>query len=290
MSPPNAPPINRPRGALHVRGRSLVWGDRTYVMGVVNVTPDSFSGDGTIDAASAIARGLEQHAACSDLIDVGAESTRPGHVQVDERIELARIVPVIEGLRQRLPGAILSADTYKPAVFRAARQAGADVLNSVWGLPEALLEAAAESRSPVVIMHNKAKAEYEGGVMDEVLRFLSGAAEHAVRAGIPPEHVILDPGIGFGKTPDHNLEVLRDLARLPALGFPTLIGTSRKSTIGKLTGRPPAERVFGTTATTALAVAAGIDIVRVHDVPAARDAVSVADAIVRDWRPPGWTT
>ena len=278
------------RGALRVRGRALPWGERTYVMGIVNVTPDSFSGDGVPAAQDAIAHALAQHERSSDILDVGAESTRPGHVPVDERTELARLLPVIEGVRRALPGAILSADTYKGNVFRAAHAAGADILNSVWGLPDALLAAAAECRAPVVVMHNKTHASYEGNVMDEVLRFLEEAAQRAMRAGIPAEHVILDPGIGFGKTPDHNIAVLRELHRLVALGFPTLIGTSRKSTIGKLTGKKPRQRTHGTSATTALAIAAGIDIVRVHDVEEARDAVSVTDAIVRDWRPAGWTS
>jgi dihydropteroate synthase len=258
-------------------------------MGVVNVTPDSFSGDGLPDADAAVARALLQHERSSDIIDIGAESTRPGHAAVDAATERARLLPVLEGVRRALPGAIVSADTHKAGVFRAAHAAGADILNCIWGLPDDLLAAAAELGTPVVIMHNKDKAEYAGGVVDEVLEFLWEAAQRAIRAGIPAAHVLLDPGIGFGKTADHNIEVLRDLARLPKLGFPTLIGTSRKSTIGKLTGKPPSQRLFGTTATTALAVAAGIDVVRVHDVTAARDAISVADAIVRDWRPRGWT-
>ena len=278
------------RGALRVRGREFPWGARTYVMGIINVTPDSFSGDGVPDAPAAVERAAQQHAASSDFLDIGAESTRPGHVAVDAATEIARLVPVVSGVRARFPDAVLSADTYKPEVFRAAHAAGADILNCVWGMPQALLEAAAEARVPVIVMHNKERAHYEGAVMDEVLAFLEDAAERAVAAGIPHDHVILDPGIGFGKTPDHNIEVLRDLARLPQLGFPTLLGTSRKSTIGKLTGKThPADRVDGTTATTALAVAAGIDVVRVHDVAPARDAVSVADAIVRNWRPVSWT-
>jgi dihydropteroate synthase len=258
-------------------------------MGIVNVTPDSFSGDGVPDAAGALAHALEQHAKSSDILDIGAESTRPGHEPIDAQTEMARLLPVIRTVRERLPDAIVSADTFKADVFRAAHEAGADIVNSVWGLPDAILEAAAQAGAPVVIMHNKERAVYDGPVMDEVLRYLDEAANRAVRAGIPAEHVILDPGIGFGKTPDHNIEVLRELARLPRLGFPTLIGTSRKSTIGKLTGKKPDERVFGTAATTALAIAAGIDIVRVHDVAEARDTVSVADAVVRDWRPHSWT-
>ena len=283
------PSLQSKRGALRVRGRELPWGARTYVMGIVNVTPDSFSGDGVLEPHDAVVHALAQYERSSDILDIGAESTRPGHVQVDEETEGARLLPVIQGVRRALPNAILSADTYKAGVFSAAHAAGADIVNSVWGLPDTLLEAAAECGAPVVIMHNKHEARYEGSAMDEVLRFLDDAARRAMRAGIPHEHVILDPGIGFGKTPDHNIEVLRDLSRLVALGFPTLIGTSRKSTIGKLTGKKPPQRTHGTSATTALAIAAGIDIVRVHDVEEARDAVSVSDAIVRDWRPPEWT-
>ena len=276
------------RGSLRVRGRELPWGRRTYLMGIVNVTPDSFSGDGVLASGDAIAHALAQHERSSDLLDIGAESTRPGHLAVDEETECSRLVPVVQGVRRALPDAIISADTYKAGVFRAAHAAGADMLNSVWGLPDALLDAAAECKAPVVIMHNKQEAKYDGAVMDEVLRFLEEAAKRAMRAGIPAEHVILDPGIGFGKTPDHNIEVLRELHRLVELGFPTLIGTSRKSTIGKLTGKKPPLRTHGTSATTALAIAAGIDIVRVHDVDQARDAISVSDAIVRNWRPAGW--
>jgi dihydropteroate synthase len=275
--------------ALHVRGRSFEWGSRTYVMGIVNVTPDSFSGDGRADAQSAVAHGVAQAQAGSDIVDIGAESTRPGHAPVDEETERARLIPVVRGLRQALPDAVLSVDTYKPGVLRAAIAAGADMLNSVWGLPDKLLAAAAECGVPVAIMHNKTQAQYDGNVMDEVLAFLDDAAQRAMRAGIARESILLDPGIGFGKTPDHNIEVLRELHRLPSLGFPTLLGTSRKSTIGKLTGRrQPQERLFGTAATTALAVAARIDVVRVHDVAETRDVVSVSDAIVRDWRPATW--
>lgn len=257
-------------------------------MGVVNVTPDSFSGDGITDPDEAIAHAIAQGQR-ADIVDIGAESTRPGYVPVDDATEMHRLLPVVERVRERSPQAIISVDTYKPQVFRAAHAAGADILNSVWGLPDALLDAAAQAQVPVVIMHNKQRAHYDGDVMDEVLQFLEEAARRAIRAGIPQERTILDPGIGFGKTPDHNIVVLRELRRLVALGFPTLIGTSRKSTIGKLTGKPPKRRVAGTTATTALAVAAGIDIVRVHDVDEAIDAVHVSDAIMRDWRPDGWT-
>ena len=288
MSLPGNPPVDT-RGALELRGRTLAWGTRTLLMGIVNVTPDSFSGDGIAQPEAAIEHAVHQHTASSDILDIGGESTRPGHEPVSEQTELDRILPVIAGVRARLPDAILSVDTYKPAVFCAAHGAGADMLNSVHGLPDALLAAAAERRVPVVIMHNKQEARYDGDVMDEVLAFLEEAAGRALRAGLQREAIVLDPGIGFGKTAEHNVRVLSQVHRLCALGFPTLLGASRKSTLGALTGRGVHERAFGTAAITALAVQAGVDIVRVHDVEESRDVVSVADAIVRGWRPFGWT-
>ena len=276
------------RGALRVRGRTLAWGARTYVMGIVNVSPDSFSGDGALDAPTVLERVASQQAAGSDLIDIGAESTRPGNQPIDAATELGRLVPVVAAARAADPRAILSIDTFKADVYRAAHAAGGDILNSIWGASDALVDAALETGSPIVVMHNKAVAIYEGDVVDDVLATLAAAAQRCVRAGIPPEHVILDPGIGFGKTPEHNLAVLNALPRLVALGFPTLIGTSRKSTIGRLTGRDVDRRAFGTAATVALAAAAGVDVVRVHDVADQRDVVNVTDAIVRGWRPAGW--
>jgi dihydropteroate synthase len=278
----------RARGALTLRGRRFVWGAQTYVMGIVNATPDSFSGDGRPDADGAVEYALCLAGESADILDIGAESTRPGHTPIDASEELRRLLPVVRGLRAALPGAVISIDTYKPAVFAAAHAAGGDLLNSVWGFDDELLAAAAERNVPVVIMHNKRVAVYEGEVVDEVLGYLEHQAERAVRAGFAPERVILDPGIGFGKTPEHNLALLGALPRLTRLGFPTLLGTSRKSTIGKLTGRDVAHRSYGTAATVALAIAAGIDIVRVHDVAAMRDVARVSDAIVRGWRPAGW--
>ncbi|HTJ27367.1 MAG TPA: dihydropteroate synthase [Candidatus Limnocylindria bacterium] len=278
----------RERGALRLRGRTLPWGVRTYVMGIVNVTPDSFSGDGVPDPGDAARRAREQLADGADLLDVGAESTRPGGTPIDARTERARLLPAVAAIRAAAPEAIVSVDTFKADVFRAAYAGGGDLLNSIWGAPNELIAACVETGAPIVVMHNKGVAVYERDVVDEVLAFLDDAAARCVRAGISAEHVILDPGIGFGKLPEHNLAVLRALDRLVALGFPTLLGTSRKSTIGKLTGRTVDAREFGTAATVALAVAAGIDIVRVHDVGEQRDVVRVADAIVRNWRPEDW--
>ena len=257
-------------------------------MGIVNVTPDSFSGDGIESEGRATEYALSQLSLGADLLDLGGESTRPGHQPVDERVEMARVIPVIDAVRRARPGAPISIDTYKPDVARAARIAGADMINSVWGTPPELLDVAAELEMPIVAMHNQSGTHYDGPVVDAVLAYLEGCASSAVARGVPPQRVILDPGIGFGKNAEQNLAVLARLDRLVALGFPTMIGTSRKSTIGKLTGREAGDRVYGTVATTALAIAAGIDIVRVHDVAAARDSISVSDAIVRGWRPAEW--
>ncbi len=276
------------RASLSVRGRTFAWGTRTYVMGIVNATPDSFSGDGFPVAGDAIEHAVTLANAGADLVDIGAESTRPGHDPIARDEECRRLLPVVHGVRAREPAAVISVDTFKADVFAAACDAGADVLNSIWGLDEALLEVAAQRGVPVVVMHNKRVAVYERDVVDEVLAYLDAQAARAVARGIARERIIVDPGIGFGKTPEHNLAILGALERIAALGFPTLLGTSRKSTIGKLTGRSAQERAFGTAATVALAVAAKIDVVRVHDVREMRDVVRVADAVVRGWRPPAW--
>ncbi len=277
------------RGSLRVRSARLAWGEQTYVMGIVNVTPNSFSGDGVEDATQATVRAIAHWNAGADLLDVGGESTRPGHQPVGASIEIARVVPAIRAVRSQLPNAPISVDTYKPAVLRAAHAAGADLVNSVWGASDELLDLVAELQIPIVAMHNQTGTHYEGLVVDDVLRYLNDCATRAVERGIARDAIIVDPGIGFGKTADQNIAVLQALDRVVALGFPTMIGASRKSTIGKLTGRDLGDRIYGTVATTALAVKAGIDIVRVHDVAAARDAVAVADAIVRGWRPAQWT-
>ncbi len=275
--------------SLRLRGTDLQWGARTHVMGIVNVTPDSFSGDGLEDAAAATQRAVLHWNAGADVIDVGGESTRPGHEPVHESVETARVLPVVRAVRSRLPEAPISIDSYKPGVVRAAHAAGADLVNCVWGAPDELLAVAAELGMPIVAMHNQIGTSYDGAVVDAVVRYLDDCAARATARGISAERIVLDPGIGFGKTAEQNLAVLSALDRIVALGFPTMIGTSRKSTIGKLTGRLPGDRIYGTAATTALAVQAGIDMVRVHDVAAARDAIAIADAIVRGWRPVDWT-
>ena len=280
---------------LIIRGRRLAWGERTYVMGIVNVTPDSFSGDGLlasgvhpVEAALGQARGMVTDGA--DLLDVGGESTRPGHAAVDEAEELRRIIPVVRAIRQAVPDTPISIDTTKPAVAEAALEAGADVLNDVWGVADSgLVDLAVAGRVPIILMHNKTEPVYEDVVTD-VVDALRAAASRAIDAGVAPEALIVDPGIGFGKTPDQNLAVLSSLEAIVAIGQPVLLGTSRKSTLGRLLNLPAEERVEATVATTALGIAKGVDIVRVHDVRANVRAARTSDAIVRGWRPDGWTS
>ena len=274
---------------LRFRNRGFERGKRTLVMGILNVTPDSFSGDGRVALREALERAQVQRDAGADTIDIGGESTRPGHLPISIAEEIERVIPVVRAVRERFPDWPISIDTYKPEVARAALDVGADCVNSIWGANDDTIDLALEFGASLAIMHNRERP-CEGEIVEEVLRALLADAVRAQRRGVPADRIFLDPGIGFGKTPDQNVALLAHLDRLVALGFPTLLGTSRKSTLGMLSGRGrPEERVFATAATTALAIAAGIDIVRVHDVAATRDVVAVSDAIVRGWRPTTWT-
>jgi dihydropteroate synthase len=263
------------------------------VMGIVNVTPDSFSDGGEwLDARAAVAHGRELVAQGAAILDVGGESTRPGAEPVTEAEELRRVVPVLEGLRGA--GARLSVDTSKAAVAAAALDAGATIVNDVSALrgDPAMAALVAERGCDVCLMHMLGEPRtmqrdpsYDDVVVD-VKAFLAARLEFAVEQGIAEERVWLDPGIGFGKTIDHNLELLRRLGELVELGRPLVIGTSRKSFLGRITGRGPRERVAGTIATNVLALAAGASIFRVHDVAQARDALAVAAATLRGrWHP-----
>jgi dihydropteroate synthase len=272
---------------MRIGDRSFDWGTRTFVMGILNVTPDSFSGDGlmadgTDRVDDAVARAHAMAADGAEILDVGGESSRPGHVAVDADEEIRRIVPVISALRAALPAMPLSVDTVKPAVAAAAIDAGAGLVNDIWGVAEddRLARIAAERGVPLVLMHNRAEARYTS-VVAEVIGDLQRAIDRAMRAGVPWESIVVDPGFGFGKAPQHNLAVLRDLAAFRVLGRPILLGTSRKSTLGKVLDLPPGERVEATVATTVLAAAAGVDIVRVHDVRENVRAARMADAVVR---------
>lgn len=270
-----------PLSPLSVRGKRFEWGTRTYLMGIVNVTPDSFSGDGVLDNPSALQTTLERLVTADcDIIDVGGESTRPGHTPVTEEEELARVIPALTELRRRtdLP---ISIDTFKPAVAERAIAVGADIINCVWGAPQQMTQVAIARRVPLIVMHNQAYTSYERDCTNEVIDWLRSQTETAIRAGLPAQHLIVDPGIGFGKTAVHNLEILTRLAEFKALAHPLLLGVSRKSFIGKLTGQDASHRAFGTAAAVSLGVAAGADIVRVHDAVEMRSVIQVADAIVR---------
>jgi dihydropteroate synthase len=277
---------------IRIGPTTFVWGQRTYVMGILNVTPDSFSGDGLLAGADpvegALATARRMVAEGADLLDIGGESTRPGHVPVDAAEEIARVVPVISAVAAALPEVAISVDTAKPAVAEAALAAGAHLLNDVWGTDPgvgAMAGVAAGVGVPLIVMHNRAEARYERAVVTEVLADLHAALERAMAAGVPETNLIVDPGIGFGKTADHNLAVLRHLGSLSRLGRPVLLGTSRKSTLGRILDLPVEDRLEATIATTALGIAAGVDIVRVHDVRPNVRAARVSDAIVRGhWR------
>ena len=270
-------------------------GRRTLIMGVLNATPDSFSDGGQFeDPEQAIRAGRAMARDGADIIDVGGESTRPGADPVSAEIEVARVAPVISGL---VDAGIthISIDTTKARVAEAALLAGATIVNDISGLsfdPE-LAAVTAEHGAMLVLSHTRGRPHemqsglvtYPEGVVDTVRSFLDAALARAETAGVGPESVFVDPGIGFGKTVDHNLDLLRHLGRLRVSGCPILVGTSRKSFLGTLTGRSVSERVFATASSVALSVAAGADAVRVHDVGAMRDVVRVADAWVRGAAP-----
>lgn len=278
------------------------WGERTYIMGILNATPDSFSGDGLLGREDAVSQALKQAedflAHGADILDVGGESTRPGAETVSEAEEIERVIPVVEALRKAFPEVCISVDTYKAGVARRALDLGADWVNDIWGFradPD-LAPVAASHHAPVVLMHNRLKpgsaavearlggrfvgVEYNdliGDVCKELLYSVSLA--HA--AGIPDAQIILDPGIGFGKTVGQNLELLDRMDEIKALGFPLLAGPSRKSFIGYTLDLPPEERVEGTAAAVAISIDRGADIVRVHDVAVMARVARMTDAIVR---------
>ena len=276
------------------------WGSRTYVMGVINMSPESFSGDGFRDIEKAVEQGLRFVEEGADILDVGGESTRPltsarvesgvsgvnqskasQAVDVDE--ELRRVIPVIERLSAEVD-VPLSVDTYKSEVAKRAVEAGAAIINDVWGLKAdaGLAEVAKNCDAPLILMHNQQGTHYDD-LLSEIKRSLQESVRTAIDAGVPAANVWIDPGFGFGKTPEHNLELLRRLNEVKALGFPVLVGTSRKSTIGAVLGLPIDERLEGTAATVALAIANGADVIRVHDVKAMARVARMADAVVRGW-------
>jgi len=268
-------------------GARVFQGAGPFLMGVLNVTPDSFSDGGRyLDPEAALARAGTLLAEGADLVDVGGESTRPGAAPVPAEEEIRRVVPVIERLRARFPGAPISIDTTKPEVARAALRAGADLVNDVQALgAPGMAELVAGSGAAAVLVHMRgtpadmrSRARY-GDVVAEVAAELREAMRRALAAGVPEDRILLDPGIGFAKTAEQSLAVLAGLARLRELGRPLLVGPSRKSFIGDVTGAPAADRLPGTLAAVAACVLAGAEFLRVHDVAAARQAARVASAI-----------
>ncbi|HHV28989.1 dihydropteroate synthase [Acetivibrio mesophilus] len=256
--------------------------EKTYVMGILNVTPDSFSDGGQyIKIDSAIKRAKEMVDAGADIIDVGGESTRPGYQQVDALEEINRVVPIIESLSKEL-NVPISVDTSKALVAEKALCAGACIVNDVWGLQKdpAMAEVVSKHGAGVIMMHNSDTKEYRD-LMGDIIRFLRKSIEIAEKVGITRENMVVDPGIGFGKTLEHNLEVMRRMRELNTLNLPVLLGTSRKSLIGNVLDLPVNERLEGTAATITLGIANGADIVRVHDVKEMVRVVRMTDAMVR---------
>ncbi len=288
---------------LTIGPKQFEWDTRTYLMGILNATPDSFSGDGLLAHSTQVVEQAVLQAgrfleAGADILDVGGESTRPGAENVSAAEECARVLPIIRALAKAYPEVALSIDTYKASVAQAALEAGAHLVNDVWGLradPQ-MGAVVASASAPVVLMHNRSKpgnaqvqarlgGRYVGveyaNLFEDVKRELLESVCLAHEAGIPDEHIILDPGIGFGKTVQQNLALLDHLDVLKSLGYPILLGTSRKSFIGYTLDLPPNERVEGTATTVAIGIARGADIVRVHDLEVMARTARMADAIVR---------
>ena len=288
--------------SLQVGSFTFDWGSRTYVMGILNVTPDSFSGDGIIAKGEVVKSAVDQarefilHGA--DILDVGGESTRPGSEPVNAEEEMERVIPVIEELRKNFPQVLISIDTYKAKVADAAIQAGANIINDVWGFraDSELASVAAKHKAPAILMHNRSNpasvevreklggtylgAEYDD-LLEDVKRELIASVEIAVKAGVEERFILLDPGIGFGKKREHNLELINRLREIRSLGYPVLLGTSRKSFIGFTLDLPPDQRVEGTAATVAVGITRGADLIRVHDVKEMVRVAKMTDAIVR---------
>jgi dihydropteroate synthase len=269
------------------------WGERTYVMGIINVSPDSFSGDGITDLKAASAQAHRFISEGADILDIGGESTRPGASPVLVEEEIRRVIPVIERLSSEV-SVPLSVDTYKSEVAAQAIRAGATIINDQWGLKydSRLAELAAEHGVPIILMSNQRdKGGYDAGIqrdiayyddlMTEVTSSLNNSLDLAAKLGVPPENIIIDPGIGFGKSWRQELEIIRRLDELQGLGRPILIGPSRKSFIGMILDLPASERLEGTAAAVAIGIAKGADIVRVHDVQQMVRVCRVSDAIVR---------
>lgn len=287
---------------LRLNQSEFEWGKRTYIMGILNLTPDSFSGDGLFGSpdprSAALLQAQRFLESGADILDLGGESTRPGAEIINAQEERERVIPVLQALAREFPQAVLSVDTYKAEVAEAALEAGAHLLNDVWGLraDPRMAQVAARAQAPIVLMHNRSRpnnarieaalgGRYVGmeyaNLLEDVKKELLEAVRLAEEAGIPRAHLLLDPGLGFGKTVEQNLRLLNQLPEICALGFPVLLGPSRKSFIGYTLNLPPHQRVEGTAAAVAIGIARGADLIRVHDVEAMTRVARMTDAIVR---------
>jgi dihydropteroate synthase len=298
---------------MSTKPTSFKWGERTYIMGILNVTPDSFSGDGVAAAkdtvaetdtlkkediiAKAVAQAKQFVTDGADIIDIGGESTRPGSTPISAEEELARVLPVVQAVRQAVD-VVISIDSYRASVAEAALAAGANWLNDVWSLrmdPD-MAKLAAQAGCPIVLMHNRSKPknvaqeEKLGGrfigvkyndLITDIKRELQESIDIALKAGVQESQIIIDPGIGFGKTVEQSLQLLNQIDQFKVMGFPILLGPSRKSFIGYTLDLPPDQRVEGTAATVAIGIDRGADIVRVHDVKTIVRVARMTDAIVR---------
>ena len=267
---------------MKIGNKSFELGKRTYIMGILNVTPDSFSDGGKFNnIEKAIEHAKEMIAEGVDIIDIGGESTRPNHTAVGEEEEIKRVVPIISALSKEFDVPI-SIDTYKGRVAECAIEAGAALINDVWGFKKDpyIAQVAAKYGVPCCLMHNRDNTDYNN-LIEDILKDLKECIDIALKAGVKEENIILDPGIGFGKTYEQNLATMNRLEDLRKLGYPVLLGTSRKSMIGNALNLPVEERVEGTIATTVMGIMKDCDFIRVHDIKANKRAAIMTDAIVR---------
>lgn len=269
------------RKPLTINGITLDYTKETFIMGILNVTPDSFSDGGNYTSvAKAVAQAKKMVAEGAKIIDVGGESTRPGHVEISEEEEIARVVPVIEALVREVH-AVISIDTYKANVAEAAINAGAHMINDVWGAKAdaRMASVAAQYNVPIILMHNRDNTDYKYFWL-EVHKDLQQSLAIARAAGVPDAHIILDPGIGFGKTTAQNIKMMQHLPDLVAMGYPVLLATSRKSMIGNVLDLPTAERLEGTMATVVYGIDRGCHMMRLHDIEPMRRAMKMTDVLV----------
>ncbi|MBW4084915.1 dihydropteroate synthase [Paenibacillus sp. S150] len=276
------------RRSYRLGAAELILGERTLIMGILNVTPDSFSDGGLWEEPErAVEHALQMAAEGADIIDIGGESTRPGHLPVSLEEELSRVLPVIESIHRAAPHLPLSIDTYKAEVARQATRAGAHIINDVWGAKADpnMAAVAAGADCPIILMHNRHERHYQDLTAD-MSADLTESVKLALAAGVKPENIILDPGIGFAKDYTENLQAMINLDRLAELGYPLLLATSRKKFIRTVLGLPPDDVVEGTAATVAFGIAQGCQIVRVHDVASIKRTVRMCDAMLYASSPP----